>query len=331
MPIPPRVECRVVQPETEKVDTRALEAPSRLPPDVLIARLAAEEWAVLSIAELRRCGLSDDGVWVRVRNGRLHPRHRGVYAVGHPNLTLQGQFLAAVKACGPTAILASFAAAAHLGFVRWDGRHPEVKVVGTSTRRHKGIHVHRTKTLDPRDVTRFQGIPVTTPARTLLDLAATMPYKNLRRAVREAQALQRVNVRQLLEVLERHPRRRGARNLARIVATGPAPTRSELENVVLDLILGAGFEHPDVNVPLVVADKRVVPDFRWPAHRLVVEADGAAFHDNPVARAEDAERQALLEADGERVLRVTWAQAVTRRTQTRKRLQLAGAPRLQGP
>jgi very-short-patch-repair endonuclease len=135
------------------------------------------------------------------------------------------------------------------------------------------------------------------------------------------------NVRQLLDVLDRHPRRRGARNLARIVATGPAPTRSELEDVVLDLILGGGFEHPQVNVPVTIEDRRVVPDFRWPDQHLTVEADGAAFHDNPIVRAEDADRQALLEADGERVLRITWTQATTRRAQTRKRLEAAGAPR----
>jgi hypothetical protein len=297
------------------------------PPDVLIAQWAAEEWGVLSLEELLACGLNRQAVSVRVRNGRLHLRYRGVYAVGHPNLSLPGQFLAAVKACGPTAVLSNFAGAAHLGFVRWDGRHPEVTVVGTSIRRHKGIRVHRTKALDPRDVIRHQGVPTTSPARTLLDLAATLPYKALRRSVREAQALQMANVRQLLEILDRHPRRRGARNLARIVATGPAPTRSELEDVVLDLILGGGFEHPQVNVPITIEGRRAVPDFRWPTHRLTVEADGAAFHDNPIVRAEDANRQALLEAQGERVLRVTWTQATTRRTQTRRRLEAAGAPR----
>ena len=91
------------------------------------------------------------------------------------------------------------------------------------------------------------------------------------------------------------------------MATGPAPTRSELEDVVLDLLLRADLEHPDVNVPLTVGGRRVMPDFRWPAQRLVIEADGAAWHDDPTAREDDAERQALLEAHGERVLRVTVA------------------------
>jgi very-short-patch-repair endonuclease len=114
--------------------------------------------------------------------------------------------------------------------------------------------------------------------------------------------------------------------LARIVATGPAPTRSELEDVVLDLMLRGGLRHPDVNVPIRVGGRRVVPDFRWPEQRLVVEADGARFHDGEVARVDDAARQALLELAGERVIRVRWEQAVCRETQTLGRMTAAGAP-----
>ncbi len=112
----------------------------------------------------------------------------------------------------------------------------------------------------------------------------------------------------------------------RIVATGPAPTRSVLEDAVLDLLLRGGFAYPDVNVPLVLDGRRVVPDFRWPAQQLVVEADGAAWHDHRLAREDDAERQALLEAHGEQVLRVTWDQAIERPAQTLTRIRSAGAP-----
>jgi hypothetical protein len=151
-------------------------------------------------------------------------------------------------------------------------------------------------------------------------------YATLRRAARQAQSLGLVTLGELAAVLQRPGPRRGRANLARIVATGPAPTRSELEDAVLDLLLRGGFEPPDVNVPLVLAGRRVIPDFRWPAARLVVEADGAAWHDNPTAREDDAERQALLEAHGERVIRVAWEQAVARRAETRKRVRAAGGP-----
>jgi very-short-patch-repair endonuclease len=128
-------------------------------------------------------------------------------------------------------------------------------------------------------------------------------------------------------VLGRLGPRRGAKRLACIVATGPAPTRSELEDAVLDLILRGGLAHPCVNAALILGGRRVVPDFRWPAQRLVIEADGAAWHDSKLAREDDADRQALLEAHGERVLRVTWDQAIARPGQTLTRIRAAGAPR----
>jgi very-short-patch-repair endonuclease len=84
-----------------------------------------------------------------------------------------------------------------------------------------------------------------------------------------------------------------------MLATGHAPTRSELEDAVLDLILAGGFRHPDVNRSLSLSGRRVIPDFRWPEQRLVIEADGAEWHDNRLAREDDAERQALLEAHSE--------------------------------
>jgi very-short-patch-repair endonuclease len=295
--------------------------------DERAALRAAEEWGVLSLTDLLECGLSQDAVEVRARNGRLHRMYRSVYAVGHPNPSLEGRFLGAVKACGPGAVLSHFAAAALWEIVRWDGRNPEVTVTGTAARVHKGLRVHRTTALDPRDVARHKGIPVTSPARTVLDLASILEGRALRRAVRQAQSRNLVNLRQLAEILNRLGRsRRGAGRLARLLASGPAPTRSELEDVVLDLFRRGGLAHPDVNRALILEGRRVVPDFRWAQQRLVIEADGGAWHENKLAREEDAERQALLEAHGERVLRVTWHQAITRPAQTLARIGAAGAP-----
>ena len=212
------------------------------------------------------------------------------------------------------------------GWLRWDDRYPEVTVPGSGCWSRPGIYVHRSSILTPQCVTRHKGIPVTSPARTLIDMAPRLEWRPLRRLVREAQAQHRVNVRQLADALARFRGRSGTPAVARIIATGPAPTRSELEDVVLDLILRGGFAHPDVNVPLLLGGRRVVPDFRWPAQRLVIEADGAAWHDNPLVRADDAERQALLEASGERVIRVIWEQAITRAPQTHARILAAGAP-----
>jgi hypothetical protein len=173
---------------------------------------------------------------------------------------------------------------------------------------------------------RHNGIPVTSPARTLVDLAAVASEKLLRTAVRRALAKRRVSMRQLVAARRRLGPRRGSARLDRVLTTA-APTRSELEDVVLDLIVDAGFVHPEVNAPLLLAGRRLVPDFRWPEHQVVVEADGRAWHDNPIARADDAERQALLEDHGERVLRVSWRQAVTKPAETAARIDAAGIPR----
>jgi hypothetical protein len=289
--------------------------------------VAAEQWGVVSLPQLRGCGLNKQNVANRVTAGRLHPIHRGVYAVGHTSLRMESHFIAAVLACGPRAVLSHHSAAALYGYLPWDpDRRVEVTVLGATARRHPEVRVHRTNRLPIDDATREQGIRITSPARTLLDLAAVLPRRALRRAVRQAMALRRVNVRFLIEVLARHPHRRGRARLARIVAAGPAPTRSELEDLVLDLIASGGLATPDVNVAMIVSGRRLVPDFRWPARRLIVEADGAAWHEHKLAREDDAERQALLEAHGERVIRVTWDQALLRPAQTLHRLRAAGAP-----
>jgi very-short-patch-repair endonuclease len=315
----PSPERRVRSPGGNKVDARC---------DRRVAAVASEELGVLSLDELRACGLSRKGVLGRTRRGFLHQLHRGVYAVGHTALTLEATFLAAVKACGPGAFLSHFGAAAVWEILEWDEwRHPEVTVTGEGTRCHRGIRVHRTQELAGRDVTVRARVPITTPARTLADLAAFLPEAQLRRAVRQALSKRRTNLRQLSEVLNRLGPRRGSRKLRRIIAGHPAPTRSMLEDVVLDLVLAAGFDPPDVNRRIRVGGRWLEPDLRWPGERLIVEADGGQWHDDSISRAADAERQALLEASGERILRVTWRQATAEPGQTVRRIDAAGAPR----
>jgi predicted transcriptional regulator of viral defense system len=228
-------------------------------PDVRVARLAAREWGVLSTGELRACGLSDHGIAARARRGRLHRVHRGVYAVGHTALTMRGRFLAAVKACGDGAVLSHVSAAVLWDLVPYDDTRPP-DVTATGPRRIAGINAHRTR--GPLTTVRYDNIPVTTPARTLIDLSSMLPFKPLRRAIREATARKRITPQELPERLKRLM----------------APTRSELEDVVLDLITQGGLQPPDVNKPL---PSGYIPDFRWPEQRLILEADGAAWHDRP--------------------------------------------------
>ena len=291
-----------------------------------MAAAAAPQWGVLDVAQLHACGVTDAGIESRVARGMLHRKHKGVYAVGHPHIPLEGRFLAALLACGDDAALSHRAAAARDGYLPWRGGPVDVLVTGTTTRVHAGIRTHRTERLNAEDVRIAGGLRATAPARTLVDLASVLDAKTLRRAAREAQAQRLVTHIAVVRTLERLRPCRGARKLAGILATGPAPTRSELEDLVLDLILAAGFQPPDINVPLQLGTTTVIPDFRWPHQRLVVEADGAQWHDTPLAQAGDADRQALLEAHGDRVVRVRWRDVVGDRTRTVARLRAAGAP-----
>jgi hypothetical protein len=225
-----------------------------------------------------------------------------VYAVGHTGLTMRGRFLAAVKAAGQGAVLSHFSAAALWELVPYDPvRDPDV--TARHAKRLPGIHAHRANKPPPQ--IRYDRIPVTTPARTLADLSSVLPFKPHRRAVREALARNRITPEE-----------------AKTLTTAtPAPTRSHLEDLVLDLIEQAGLPAPQVNQPL---PNGLIPDFRWPDLHLILEADGQAWHDDPISRQDDGQRQAQLEREGERVLRVTYAQLTTQPHETIERLRQAG-------
>jgi hypothetical protein len=287
-------------PETEKSITRA---------DVLVAKLAARQFGVLTRAELHECGLDDDAILVRVRNGRLHRRYSGVYAVGYEVLSLDACFLAAVKACGPDAVLSHYSAAVLHRLLEWDGRAPEVTTRTVHTR--PGLRTHRAKTLERCYV---RGIPVTPVLRTLIDLSASrLPDGRLRRAVNEALNQRAIRLADL--VTSHH---RGAQRLRRIVASA-APTTNEFEDTLLALIQQGGLGTPDVGLPYL----GFKPDFRWPERRVIVEADGRRTHDQALARADDAARQALFEAHGETVLRVSWRQVTLEPRATLRRIRRA--------
>jgi very-short-patch-repair endonuclease len=272
-------------------------------PDARVAEIAAAQWSVVSLADLRACGVSADGVVARRRAGRLHRVHRGVYSVGHAGLTMRGRFLAAVKACGDGAVLSHLSAAALWDLVAYEEtRLPDV--IAPTRRRVPGVAVHRTRNAPP--TVRYDNIPVTTPARTLIDLSSVLPFKPLRRAVREAFARKRVTAHEF--------------EGTKLLNEADTPTRSQLEDLVLDLLDAGGFARPRVNEPL---PNGYIPDFRWPDHRLILEADSRTHHGDPLSRDDDQTRQARLEADGERVLRVTYLQAVTDPQQTIDRLKQA--------
>ncbi len=290
--------------------------------------MAAESWGILTAGELHACGFTDNAIGTRKRIGWLHRLHRGVYALGHANPPWEGTLVAAVKACGPNAVLSHWSAGELWKIVDRLGRLPDVTVIGSGTRRHRGIRVHRAATI-PLEHRRIEhGIPVTSVAWTLLDLAATLKsLRRLRAAIRRAIGLGIVTLGQLALLLAQCPGRRGAGRLRAAIARGAIPTNSDKESQVFDLIVAGGFVPPDVNKPLIIGGRRIVPDFRWPEARLVLELDSDAWHSDPLARADDAERQAVLEAHGETVLRAHWLDAVVHLGRLHAQLAEAGAPR----
>jgi hypothetical protein len=290
------------------------------PRDVELARLAAGQHGLVTFGDLRRLGFAQSTVSYQLRMGRLHRVQHGVYAVGHARLSPDGRGLAAVLSIGPGAVLSHVSAAVVWGLLEDRGGPAHVSVA-RQVRSRRGIRVHSVRRLDACDRTCEAGIPVTTAARTILDLAETASEPALRRAVRQAQVLRRVNERELRVQLDRARGRRGAPRLAALIADGPAPTRSELEDRVLELLVRHSFPRPAVNAVLEGFPRRVEVDFMFEEARVILEADGARYHDNRLARRADVDKQAMLEAAGYRVVRLTWSQVTRDVEQTVRRLR----------
>ena len=269
------------------------------PVDSRVAALAARQHGVITRAQLTALGLSDDAIRRRVRAGRLHRIHRGVYAVGHPRLTMHGRLLAAVVSYGDRAVASHRSAAVLWKLLPERGPRVDVTVTGGGGRGRRGaIIVHRSA-LPAEAVTVRDGIPVTTPLRTLVDLADVLPRRALERAMDEAAYL-RLDLRGLQPV----PGRRGAGQLRRVLAgheAGSTRTRSRLEELMLALCRRAGLPEPEVNQTI----QGYEADFVWREARLIVETDGWAAHGTRAAFERDRRRDAQHTAAGWRVVRIT--------------------------
>jgi very-short-patch-repair endonuclease len=273
------------------------------PLDLSIAALASGQYGVVSLAQLVQLGVSASGVRERVRRGGLHRLYRGVYAVGHCVVPRHGRWLAAVLACGPGAVLSHRDAAALLGLRPSDRRLIDVTTPRAGGRAIDGIDAHRSR-LTSADRTTVDGIPCTSVARTLLDLASTdAPQAQVDKAVDRAVTLNSFDLTAVNDVLARSNGRRGAPRLRRAVRNyEPTAAREGIEQRLLRWIKAADLPLPHVNQ--WIGDKEV--DFIWPEHGVVVETDGYADHGGPNARRNDNQRDRELQLDGWRVIRFTW-------------------------
>jgi hypothetical protein len=245
--------------------------------------LARSQHGIVTRRQLVDAGLSADTVDRWIKAGRLIAVHRGVYAVGHLPVSPHAAAMAAVLACGPRAVL-SHRSAAHLwGLIR---HHGPIEITAPSNHRHRAVTLHRSRLRD-HEITMHYGIPTTTPARTLTDLAHILTPASLTRAVNDAR------LRHLLSDgdLPAKPTH--------------APTRSVLEDTFLAFLDAHDLPRPEVNA--TVAGYEV--DMLWRPQRLIAELDGRAYHAD---FEQDRDRDAGLLTAGFRVIRITWDRLTNR-------------------
>jgi very-short-patch-repair endonuclease len=272
------------------------------PLDRRMAELARRQHGVVSRGQLGALGFTRDAIEGRVKRGNLQSVHRGVYAVGHMSLTRYARFMAAVLACGDGAALSHFSAA-----VLWrilDDRGQRIHVSVEGNRRCRGVVVHRSP-LDGERVRR-DGIVVTTPARTLVDLADVVQRRRtLERAFDEAEYL-------ALDWRTAAPRhgRCGSGLLASVLAVhepGSTRTLSELEERFIAICDSRDLRRPEVNSSI----EGYLCDFVWREERVIVETDGRAAHGTRRAKERDPVKDANLQIAGWRVMRIPGVRLAT--------------------
>ena len=261
--------------------------------------LVRAQHGVVSRGQLLRLGFSSDSIHHRIERGRLHPVFRGVYAVGRPELSRHGHWMAAVLACGQDAFLSHEAAAALWG-IRAD--RGQIAVTASGVRRHPGITVHRRTGITAAERHR---IPVTTPTDTLIDLAARLPRDEIEAALNEADLRRLIDLQVLRQTLGTMRARPGVGKLRTTIDRRTFTfTRSRLERHFLALVRALGLPKPLTRVYV----NGFEVDFFWPHLGLVIETDGGAFHRTPAQQAADRRRDQAHTAAGLTVLRFTHGQ-----------------------
>jgi uncharacterized protein DUF559 len=295
----------------------------RSDPDHVIADTATMQHGPIGRAQLRAAGLTDDDIDYRVRRGRLIRLYPQVFAVGQRSMPREGRWMAAVLACGPRAVLSHGDAGA-----LWDLVPVRGAVIHVTTSSRAGrvpdrrrVRLHRVGTLTEEETTVHDGIPVTTPARSLLDLSPSLRPRALEAVVERMDRLSLFDLVAVRRCLDAHPRQSGAPRLRavleRLAGADVADTRSALEVAFLQLCDDHDLPTPLTNT--VVAGFLV--DFFWPDQNLIVETDGFAFHRTPTAFDADHDRDQQLTLAGYRVVRFTYNQVTRSRRETARLLR----------
>lgn len=279
-------------------DMRTKSASRRL----AVADFAEKQHGVAAVQELLALGLSPSAVKRWTADRRLHRVHRGVYAVGRADLTAHGKWLAAVKACGPGAVLSHQSAA-----TLWDLRRSSSSIVHVTTpgrSRRQGLRAHEVRRLDEEDRALRDGVPVTSVARTALDCAEMVAQRELVRLLEQTERLGLFDLNAIELLLDRNPRRRGVKKLREAIAAvhgEPPRVNSDWERDLLDFCDDIGVPKPELNV--IVEGYEV--DALWRDMKLIVELDSWTFHRSRRAFDEDRRKYAVLQLAGYMVLPIT--------------------------
>ncbi len=282
--------------------------------EAAIVRATTPREGVAKLQHLLDAGLGARAVQRLAASGRLCRLYKSVYSAVPPHLlTRNARYHAAVLAAGDGAVLSHFSAAALLGLRPSTRTKIDVTVPGRSRRSIPGVSVHRSTTLTDADRTAVNGIPATTAARTVLDLAAHLDRRGLEKVLDQAEILGLFDLTAIRDQLERNPAAPGAGKLRQTLAEHyPATTitRSDLEDLFFALVRTAGLPMPESNTYVVLPDNgpAIEADFLWREQRLIVEVDGFATHGTRFAFERDRYRDQRAAAAGWRVIRVTWRQ-----------------------
>jgi hypothetical protein len=275
--------------------------------DPLIGELADRQHGCVAHWQLRRIGAGRGAIEHRLRRGRLHRVHRGVYAVGHRILTPDGWRMAAVLAAGPDAVLSHYSAADMWG-LRTSARRRYDVTVSRQVRSRPTIRMHQAL-LSTDEVARLRAIPVTTVPRTILDVAATAPQREVARLIHESEVKRLWDPLSLHDLLARYPGRSGTRAVIAVLAEPNwGVPRNVFEDAFLAFLERYGLPRPEVNVWLNVGGHMYEIDCLWRAQRVIVELDGRAAHDTAQAFENDRAKLRRLTVARWRPLRVTWRQ-----------------------
>ena len=265
-----------------------------------IARVARRQDNVVTHDQLFEAGLGRGAIARRLEARTMQSMHRGVYLLGAAPPTHMARARAAVLACGTGAVVSHRSAAEVFGLLPESDGQVDVTVVGRNPGSHVGIRLHRPRALARHHVTKVRGIPVTSIARTICDLAGTETRKVVEVAFQEALYRRVVTVAALAKVLAREPRRKGAA-VIRALLEDPRMTRSERERALLRLIDAAQLPRPVTNVRL----HGHLVDAYWPAEQLVLEFDGWQAHGHRQAFERDRKFDQVMLAHGLRPMRAT--------------------------